>query len=57
MQTHYLMTDYKMSYVFLPVYISKTVPIIDLYDQYIYIDDVHYWLSSRFFLFGFHRCC
>ena len=37
MQTHYLMTDYKMYYVFLPVYyISKTVPITDLYDQYIY---------------------
>ena len=28
------MTDYKMSYVFLLVYIRKTVPITDLYDHY-----------------------
>ena len=40
-----------MSDVFLSVYISKTVPITDLYDQYIYIDDVLYWLSySRILL-------
>ena len=52
MQTHYdyLITGIKMSYVFLLVSISKTVPITDLYDQYINIHDVLYWLRYRFFL-------